>query len=590
MRPLAPGADRRLPPVDAVVVGLGWAGGILAAELTRAGLQVAGLERGPDRRLDGDEFTRKHDELRFRVRGGLMQDPAQETWTLRHDLREKALPIRRAGAFQLGTGVGGSSVHYGGAISRYAPWDFELRTRTLERYGPRALPRHCTVQDWGITYEDLEPCYDRFERVAGVAGRAGNLRGRIRPGGNPFEGPRSAEYPLPPPDQGASAALFERAATAYGLHPFPSPVAIQTAEYTNPDGISRGACTYCGDCEFHACAVEAKGDARVTVLPVAMRTGRLSLRTGANVLRILHQRGRAAGVIYREAGGAVVEQPAGLVVLAAYALNNVRLLLLSGLGEPYDPITGRGLVGRNYGYNISGRGVAFLRDRRLHKYMGAAAAGMALDDFAADNFDHARAGFVGGAQLASVASGAPISGIPLPPGTPSWGPRWKLALRDWYDRALAISLRGSVLAYRTSFLDLDPTYRDAWGSPLLRITFDWQENERRVFRHATARIRELLASLGPDALSVPDGLDERFDTVRYQNSHNTGGAVMGADPATSVVNPHLQMWDCENVWVVGGSAFPQTGATGPTGTIGALAYRAADAIVRRYLRRQGALA
>ncbi len=134
-----PGA-RRLPAVDAVVVGLGWAGGIVASELARRPLKVVGLERGPDRADDDSVFTSSHDELRFRVRSDLMQDPALETWTLRHHRREAALPIRQLGAFRPGTGVGGSSLHYGGQTLRYLPVDFALKSHIFERYGSARIP------------------------------------------------------------------------------------------------------------------------------------------------------------------------------------------------------------------------------------------------------------------------------------------------------------------------------------------------------------------------------------------------------------------------------------------------------------------
>lgn len=582
-------SDYRMREVDAVVVGLGWSGSIMAAELTKAGLSVVGIERGPDRGAEDAEYTRKHDELRYKVRNGLMQDAALETWTLRHDTQEMALPMRYLGAFRTGTGVGGASVHFGGSTFRYAPWDFQIRSRTIDRFGSDAIPDGSTIQDWGITYDELEAYYDKFEYAAGVAGTAGNIKGTIQNGGNPFEGPRGREYPLRPPKQGETAALFRESCQRLGYHPFPMPVAILTDNYINPDGISRGACKYCGDCEFYTCAVDAKGDARVTVLPVARKSKRFELRAQANVFRVLHDGKRATGVLYYDDAGKIVEQPAAMVILGAYTFNNVRLLLLSGMGEPYDPVTGKGVVGKNYGYNVRGRSTAFFQERKLKKYMGAAAAGTAIDDFTCDNFDRGSEDFIGGAQLTSVAGGAPITTLALPAGTPAWGQEWKQALRTWYDRGMTVTAKGNVLAYRTNYLDLDPVYRDAWGDPLLRITFDWHENERKIVSFAAKRLEEILTTLGPDRLTVGSRLSDRFDTVQYQNSHNTGGAIMGSEPESSVVNSFMQMWDFENVWVVGGSAFPQTGAAGPTGTICALAYRAAEGIAEKYARTPGSL-
>lgn len=561
------GADVVLPEVDAVVVGLGWAGAIVATELAQAGWSVVGLERGPTR--DSTPLFAKHDELRFKVRHELMQDVAQETWTFRHHPDEPALPVRRLGAFLPGTGVGGSALHYGGSLVRFPPWEFELRTRTEARYGSAALPRDATVEDWGVTYEDLEPDYLRFERSAGVSGLDG---------ANPFDGPRSAPFPQAPPTFGEATTRFAQAARSVGLHPYPMPLAVRAGE-TTPAGGPPGRCTYCGDCTYHPCAVAARADPTTTLLPAAQATGRLEVRPLAQVRRVVHERGRARGVRYQTPEGSVVEQPAGVVVLAAYTFSNVRLLLLSGLGEPYDLATGSGQVGRNYAYNVHARGTAFFAERRFKNYMAAGAGGYGVADFAADNFDHTGLGFIGGAHL-QVASGAPpITSLTVPPGTPNWGAGWRRAIRDWYDRSITISAVGSVLAYRDSCLDLDPRYRDAWGDPLLRITFDWHANELAIAAYSAERIGEILRAMRPDRSAIQADVGH-FDVVPYQGTHNTGGAIMGTDPGRSVVNTSLRLWDAENVWVVGGSAFPQNGTPGPTATIGALAYRAARAIQR----------
>lgn len=576
-------ADRVLPEVDAVVVGLGMSGGIVAAQLTQAGLHVVGLERGPRREVTDPEYVDKHDELRFRVRQEMLQDAALETFTFRHHHREDALPMRYLGAFCPASGVGGSSVHYGGITTRFVPWEFEMRSRTVERYGLGAIPEGSTIQDWGLKYSELEPYYDRFERAMGVSGKAGNLDGAIVEGGNPFEGPRSREFPLPPLKLSAGAVLVAEGARSLGYHPYPTPSAILSEPYTNPAGISRSACTYCGDCVWHACAVGAKGDSNVAFLPTALESGRFELRPNTYVVEVAHDSGRARGVRYYDTSGRLIEQPAAIVVLCAYALNNVRLLLLSGLGAAYDPQTETGTVGKNYAYQTVAASLAFFKDRRFKNYMGAG-PGILVDDFANDNFDHSEVGFIGGAQLASQPVPT-LLGFPLPPGSPKWGHGWKQAMHEWYDRVALATAIGHSLSYRTNHLDLDPIYRDAWGRPLLRITFDWHENEHRLSRYASGRISELLRHMRADeVLTTP--LADHFDTVAYQSTHNTGGAIMGSDPALSVVNTHMQMWDVDNVWVVGGSAFPQNGVPGPTGTIGALALRAADDILR-YVRSPG---
>jgi len=111
-----------------------------------------------------------------------------------------------------------------------------------ERYGKSFIPADMTIQDWGITYAELEPYYDQFEYVAGISGKAGNLKGKVVPGGNPFEGPRAREYPLRRSRPSLACELFDKASRNGGYHPFPRPTANASRPYTNPDGAKFGAC------------------------------------------------------------------------------------------------------------------------------------------------------------------------------------------------------------------------------------------------------------------------------------------------------------------------------------------------------------
>jgi gluconate 2-dehydrogenase alpha chain len=349
----------------------------------------------------------------------------------------------------------------------------------------------------------------------------------------------------------------------------------------NPYGVGRPACVHCGFCALHPCRTGAKGDAATTVIPAALATGRLEIRDRSYVIEILHDGRRAHGVRYLDAEGSLREQRADVVVLSAYTFGNVRLLLLSGMGEPYDVEQARGSVGARYGYNVAGAGAALFARETFRNYMGSLTTGYLVDDLTGAHLDPRQTGFVGGAYLSCVRQGTSvIGGFALPPGTPRWGSAWKEAIRAWYDHDVRVNATGQVLPYHDSFLDLDPRYRDAVGLPLLRLTFDWKPNERRLLRFMGARVRELLERMKADHIVTAFEPDAHFDTTRYQGTHNTGGATMGSDPDESVVNSWLQMWDFENVWVVGGSAFPQGGAHGPTGTICALAYRAAEGVLR----------
>src|SRR3989440_3096688 len=180
----------KLKEVDAVIVGLGWTGGILAKELSAAGLKVVALERG-DIRSPAKDFSVPHvrDELRFVVRHELMQNTARDTLTVRNNPSQEALPMRRLGSFLPGEGVGGSAVHWSGHTWRWTDMEFKVRSLYEERYGKKYLPADMTIQDWGITYDELEPYYDRFEYTAAVSGKAGNIGGQIQAGRNPVEAP-----------------------------------------------------------------------------------------------------------------------------------------------------------------------------------------------------------------------------------------------------------------------------------------------------------------------------------------------------------------------------------------------------------------
>ncbi|MGN6389933.1 MAG: GMC family oxidoreductase, partial [Burkholderiaceae bacterium] len=212
----------KLDGVDVVLVGFGWTASILGQELTDAGLQVLALERGPFRNTIPDfSPTDIQDELRYAVRNEIFEEPARETLTFRNTMDQVALPMRHLGSFNPGTGVGGAGVHWNGQTWRFLPSDFVIRSHTEQRYGKTFIPENMTIQDWGVTYDELEPCYDRFEYLCGISGQAGNIQGKKIAGGNPFEGPRRRGYPLPPLQRCFSTVKFEQAAREVGFEPFP---------------------------------------------------------------------------------------------------------------------------------------------------------------------------------------------------------------------------------------------------------------------------------------------------------------------------------------------------------------------------------
>jgi gluconate 2-dehydrogenase alpha chain len=301
----------------------------------------------------------------------------------------------------------------------------------------------------------------------------------------------------------------------------------------------------------------------------------------------------ATGVLYIDENGREVEQPADLIVLSAFQLHNVRLLLLSGIGTPYDPGSGQGVVGKNYAYQMSsGTGVYFSEDVEINPFIGAGAAGkLAIDEFNSDHYDHAHLGFIGGSLiLAGATGGRPIDQMMLPPGTPAWGTGWKAAVRKHYRHSAPIGTLGSVMSYRDRYLSLDPTYTDAHGLPLLRITFDWHDNETRMAAYTAAKIEEIVRAMKPQkqaTMLIRPG--DHYDVRFYQSTHTTGGAIMGSNPSNSVVNRYSQSWDLPNLFVYGASSFPQNFGGAPTGLLAALAYFSAAKIRDSYLKSPGPL-
>jgi gluconate 2-dehydrogenase alpha chain len=586
---------KTLPSVDVVIVGGGWTGLLMAKELgSRTALSVVVLERGGPRKTE--EYGDGMDELDYSVRLRMMQDVSQETVTLRHDTTQQALPLRQHGSFLPGSGVGGAGEHWSAVCPRNLPDCFELFSRSIEKYGANRLPEDHAIQDWGVTYDELEPYYMRAELLMGVSGMAGNIHGKQIEGGNIFEGWRSAEYPTPPTKVPYFSAMFAESTKSLGYHPYPVPAATTSRAYTNPDGVSRAGCTYCGYCETFGCMIGAKSQPTNTLLPVIAKRKNVSIRTRAWVRRVVRDasenRGRARGVTYIDANGQEVFQPAELIFLASWTLNNTRLLLLSGIGEAYDPATGKGTVGRNLTHQVVFSAATAFFEKPLNRFMGSGASGIMLSDLDGDLFDHGKLSFLrGGTLSARSARSLPISECGVVPKSvkATWGSAWKKAALHYYDRTGRIGFSGEHLAYKGNYMDLDPVYKDHFADPLLRLTLDWRENERKMAEYVIAKAVEIAREMGAKEVTGFPGL-RSYDATRYQSSHVQGGVIMGSSPDRSVLNPYLQHWHVANLFVLGASSFPQNASANPTPTILALTYRAADAIVKRYLKNPAALA
>lgn len=558
--PRVGGDGRPVPGADVVIVGGGFVGTFAAHKLTRAGLDVVILEAGDTR--TGREFAM--DEISataFRNHGGKAKFNAEvPTWR-----RNADEPARRATMSQgLETALGGNSVAWGAVAMRFYEDDFRACSRTIERYGEASIPEGCGLADWPMSYDDLSPFYDEAEALLGVSGDAGG------PGrGNPFEAPRRRPYAMPALRRSGLGAKFAEAAERLGYHPFALPAAILTAPHKG-----RHACTYCSFCSRFGCHVDAKASAQNTVLPGALATGRLTILTGARVTEIVTEGGRAVGARYLRGDGVVHVQRARHVFLSTYAFENTRLLLLSrddahpgGLGNNRDQ------VGRYYMTRQQPSVYAQFAGGRLNRFIGPTAQAQAIADLSCDHFDHTGLGFIRGGRVAAFNQYLPVeaSGV-LPPDVPRYGAAWRDFFKDTYNATMMLFIDPEILPYASNRLDLDPEVTDALDRPVIRITFDIGENEKRMIPWLQDRAEEIAQEMGASRIWRRPALTGPIST------HDTGGTRMGDDPETSVTDGFGRVHDTPGLSVVGGSSFVSLPPVNPALTILALALRAADAL------------
>jgi gluconate 2-dehydrogenase alpha chain len=556
----------RQQPTDVVIVGMGAVGGVAALPLARAGLDVVGLEAGTW--LNRDDFV--PDEIRNNVRDWpmLVQKAYLERPTSRSSLSANA---NRVGGHPMMNAVGGTSLHYWAQSWRLNPWDFRVVSETRRRYGASRIPLESTVEDWPFGYEELEPFYDVVEREVGVSGQAGNIQGRIDARGNPFEGPRAREYPMPPLRWTGFLERMAEAARTLGWHPFPGPAAINTEPY---DG--RPGCVYHGFCNTGGCHVDAKSSTLVTTIPKALATGRLKVVTRAHVTTIeVDGQGRVSGVNY-VIGSNEYFQPARVVLVAGYTYENVRLLLTStSPAFPNGLANNQGQVGRHYFSHQQGASVSALFPFDMKAWYGLPAQGVAVDDWADDNFDHSDVDFIGGGNLWIMSDRRPISaanGSTWGRVPRNWGSEWKAWIRENADRSSSAYIQKTTLPHEDNFLDLDPVETDPLGFPVIRITGQFRQNEQGI----TAFVQDRMEEWYREAGAIQTSRGGSGGGSMGPSTHAYGGTRMGDDPETNVVDRWGFTHEVPNLGVLGASVMGTSGARNPTLTAQALAWRTAD--------------
>ncbi len=540
--------------VNAVVIGAGAAGGIVAKELAVAGLGVVLLERG---KWYTPHDCRKDDLRNQRTTSlgnafGPDDDGNPRVLVDGKGIARQVLPSE--GSYQNNAAcVGGGTLSYGAQAWRYMPQDFRMRTT----YG---APEGSSLEDWPISYDDLEPFYDKAEYEIGISGDYSPT---------PFKGPRRRPLPMPPLPPNREFGILEPAARKLGLNPFPLPMARNSVPYNG-----RGPCMRCRWCCGFACEVDAKNGSQNTVLPIALATGNCELRTECMVTQIVtDDRGRARSVLYVDSHGNRQEQPADIVIVSACAIESARLLLNSnsrlfpqGLGNRYDQV-GRNLQGHHY------TGATGYFDYDTYDDLGPGAS-IAITDY-----NHGTPGLCGGGMLANEFIRLPIHMVDrLPVGTPRWGLAHKQAMRQWHKRSIVIMGPTQQIPTASARVTVDPGVRDKWGLPVARIQGNVHPHTYDIGEVQAKRADAWLKEAGAIETSL---MSYRGETVGA-GQHQAGTCRMGDDPHGSVVNRFCQVHDIDNLFVIDGSVHVNNGGFNPALTIMAVAYYASDALVRNW--------
>ena len=537
-------------PVDFLIIGAGAAGGVMAKELSTAGFRVVVLEQGPYLR----ERDFKHDEFGTVFNHALTNNPDRQVTTFRKLESDEAVKQQ---AVLYGRMVGGGTAHFTANYWRFHEADFVERSQLGAISGTG-------FEDWPIRYADLEPYYTKAEEELGVSGLAG---------ASPFDPPRSKPYPLPPLPVKSSGVIFERAARKLGLHPFPAPLAILSQPYRG-----RNACLHCGFCEGYGCEIRAKSSTLATVIPEAERTGRCEIRANCYVRKIeVGKDGRVTGAVYfhstgPEARSTEVLQRAKAVVVCCNGSETPRLLLMSKSNQFPDGLANSsGLVGKYLMFD-SGAFCGGTFEHPLNDFKSVQVSRLLHDFYDADP----KRGFYGGGGIDARFDLNPIAfGLyGLGEGAPTWGAEYKRMLREGFTRTMYVLSHSTTLPLEKNAVSLDPDVKDAWGLPAMRVTYKNHPDDLKTMQFLLDRQMEILEAAGARrkwAYPVEEST---------QGVHLLGTCRMGEDPKRSVVNKDHRAHDVPNLYLVDGSSFVTSGRNQPTATIQALAYRAADRLVK----------
>jgi len=532
--------------VDAVIVGAGAGGGCIAKELAEAGLKVVLLERGPqystrDFMLCHDELYNKDTRLRF---------APDSRYVMTSRATEKDKTTRRG--TRIGYGVGGATIVYGAQSWRWREVHFKMKST----YGQ---PEGSTLEDWPITYDDLEPFYDKAEYDIGICGKKG---------ANPFEAPRKREFPVPPIFKSPSGEWLAKACRSIGLHPFPVPLAVLTKDYRG-----RKACIRHRQCLSRGCPVGAKGSTSLSVIPMAVETGNCEVRPECYVTEILMRNATSVkGVTYFDSKGIKHTQEANVVVAAASAIETPRLLLLSknkyfpdGIGNQHDQV-GRNIMGH------AAIGMSGVTDQKFEKV--GPGSYISVDDFNATSPD-----ILGGSQIQENFRSGPIRFAERARNRVGWGKPNKDYVRKYFLGQLQLYAPIEEIPMETNRVDLDPDVADYWGLPAARITHIYHPAHQKVIDYMQDRCIEILEAA--DCI-VTSSRERRTLRGGYVTEHCNGSCRMGTDPHSSVVDVNCKVHGVDNLFLGDSSVFITSAGYNPALHVQALAYRTAAGIIKEW--------
>jgi len=511
--------------VDVVIVGAGAAGGVLAKELSEAGISVVVIEAGPMRDPQHDFAS---DELAMKALGW------QET-----RLVDGNDPLVM-GHNNSGWGVGGGTQHFTGVFLRFHESDF--KTRTVDGVG----------EDWPIGYDDLEPYYDKIEKEIGVAGP------KHFPWGN-FHGP----YPLPERNAlSANANMFRNGCEKLGIRSVVAPLAIITAPFDGrPPCINRGFCN-------QGCMPNSKFSTLIHHIPQAIRAGAVVLPDSMATQILTDADGRATGVTFIHQDKEYMQR-AKVVIVSAFAVETPRLLLNSANSRfPSGLANGSGWVGRCI-MPHSSHDVYAKFDYEIRLYKGTPVLATTQDFYETDP----DRGFARGYSLHAHGSRPLSIAKAIAQSSPEhvWGAKLRESMLD-YNYYGRITMVGEVLPNPDNRVTLSEE-KDRFGLPRAKVTFSYGDNDKRMIEHGVEQMSSILrAAGGKIAYVLPD------------SAHLMGGCRMGDDPERSVVNSYGQSHDIENLFVCDASIFVTSSGSNPTNTVMALASRTADYIKRKAAR------